>query len=72
MLWEELIIESLRPHNLFYKGDMLIVSYDLGRKPNLTVPFPICFGPGVPKFVHYAVLMNKRNGNIVPWLRVLL
>ena len=59
MIWEELTIKSLQPHNLspvhmygFYKGDMLIVSYDLSRKLNLTVPFPICFGPGDAKLVY--------------------
>ena len=55
-----------------YKGDLLIISYDLGRKLNLTVPFPICFGPGDAKLVHYTVLTSKHNYNIVPWFKVLL
>ena len=46
MLLKELTIKRLLPHNLsphvwVLQCDMLIVSYDLGMKLNLRVPFPI-------------------------------
>ena len=53
-----------------YKGDMLTVSCDMGRKLNLTVPFLTCFGPGDAKLAHYAMLTSKHNYDIVHWFRV--
>ena len=44
MLLEELTMKNshnLFPHVWVLQGDMLIVSYDLGMKLNLTVAFPI-------------------------------
>ena len=53
----------------FYKGDVLIVSFDLSKKLNFTVPFPICFGHGDAKLVHYAVLTVKHSYNRIPLVK---